>query len=157
MSNETSEIIQNIIVENNVEKKDLADSEILYFMLGLQTLDTAIRKIAEENNKRIEDLSQLKKDLLKKIFSKNNELGITSQETGDIRTSDLKTGSQIGPPTNLPMIEEGEVAHTVPHVEIKPTQAPVPKIITPTRPSGFAPPQHNRYPGSKDPYREPLQ
>ena len=46
---------------------------------------------------------------------------------------------------NLPMVEEGEVAHSVPHVEeskpIEPTKASLPDY---------------RYSEGKDPYREPL-
>lgn len=52
------------------------------------------------------------------------------------------------PPANLPMVEKGEVAHDVPHVEqpkpeVKPEQ---PKVSLPDY----------RYEGGQDPYREPL-
>lgn len=55
------------------------------------------------------------------------------------------------PPTNLPMIESGEVAHEVPHTE--PTiQTPQP--IKPEDKKVGVP--DYRYEGGKDPYREPL-
>ena len=65
---------------------------------------------------------------------------------------------EVTPPSNLPVIEEGEKVHNVPHVE---QLAPATAIQTPPQPlkqrsPTFNPPQHNRYPGSKDPYREPL-
>ena len=56
---------------------------------------------------------------------------------------------------NLPMVEEGEKTHDVPHVEStinnkEPTKEPEkPKLAIPT-------PDY-RYPGGKDPYREPLK
>jgi len=45
-------------------------------------------------------------------------------------------------PHNLPMVEKGEVAHSVPHVELAPV-SPKP---------GF----NHHYPDGNDPYREPL-
>ncbi len=66
-------------------------------------------------------------------------------------------------PQNLPMIEEGEVAHEVPHVE---SAAPVAATV-PTTPTPAAKPETPakvqvatpdfRYQAGKDPYREPLQ
>ncbi len=61
--------------------------------------------------------------------------------------------------SNLPMVEEGEIAHEVPHVE-QVTQPIIPQIaepivtkVVPEQP--IARPPH--YPGGIDPYREPLQ
>ena len=48
---------------------------------------------------------------------------------------------------NLPMVEEGEVAHTVPHIEESKPRVPAPEI---------APLPDYRYAEGKDPYREPL-
>jgi len=79
------------------------------------------------------------------------------------------------PPANLPMVEEGEVAHVVParttevvqsggpHVEmpkpVEPVKPPVPTITTVTNQIKTdkppVPPPDYRYEG-KDPYREPL-
>ena len=61
---------------------------------------------------------------------------------------------------NLPMVEKGEVAHTVPHVE--PLVPPTPSVTTtPPQPQTKPEPKVSlpdyRYPGGKDPYREPLK
>lgn len=71
--------------------------------------------------------------------------------------------------TNLPMIEEGEVAHDVPHVEEVTTNNQQPttnnnspaEIQKPTvqdsKPKETPSTPNNRYPGGIDPYREPIQ
>ncbi len=53
--------------------------------------------------------------------------------------------------TQLPMVEEGEKVHDVPHVETpkSPQSQPQPKVETPL-------PDY-RYPDGADPYREPLK
>lgn len=57
------------------------------------------------------------------------------------------------PLTNLPMVEEGEVAHSVPHIEQLITTSTPPPIKP--EPAKVSLPDY-RYPDGKDPYREPL-
>lgn len=67
-------------------------------------------------------------------------------------------------PHNLPMVEKGEAVHDVPHVEVKETPKsvfePVKTVplneIKPEKPPQVGIPDY-RYPGGKDPYREPMQ
>ena len=57
--------------------------------------------------------------------------------------SDATNRENVVPP-NLPMVEPGETAHIVPHIEEKGPEKP--QISTPA----------SHYPGGVDPYREPL-
>ena len=72
MDTETAELITNYLKETTLseEQSNLADSEILYAMFGLQTLDNTINNIAKLSNKNVDDLSKLKIKLQDKIFSK---------------------------------------------------------------------------------------
>ncbi len=72
MENETTDLIENYLKESGLseEQSNLADSEILYAMLGLQPLIDAISNIAKLSNKNINDFSKLKIDLENNIFSK---------------------------------------------------------------------------------------
>lgn len=167
MSNETAEFITAALSEAGLSGKqaDLADSEILYAMYGLQTLDTAMNKISKLSGKKIEELSEFKSKLQENIFSKYKELGVVQEiapakEEPTVITQEAKTELSH---TNLPMIEEGEVAHDVPHVEEKVVSSkqqvvreePMQKAVQTTPPAQKTPPS-THYPGGVDPYREPL-
>lgn len=71
-SNETTEFISTNLVEAGLsgEQADMADSEILYAMYGLQSLDSAINNIAKINSKKPGELTDLTAKLQYKIFSK---------------------------------------------------------------------------------------
>lgn len=172
MSNETSDFIELSFQESGLDEDqiNLGESEVLYAMLGLQTLEMAIQNIAKSSGKAVADLSSLKEKLDDKIFSKYPRLVSSPEET-----SKVSAGNQD---SNLPMIEEGEVAHSVPHVESQPVEkvevkkeepnsVPVveekPKIAGKTAPASdtkekdLTPrPITTSYQGGKDPYREPL-
>lgn len=182
MSNETTEFITTVLKESNLteEQDDQADSEILYAMLGLQTLDTAIENIARVSGKKVEELDGLKKRFEDEVFSKYPELGKVNQ------------GALKATPQNLPVVEEGEVVHDVQpttnnqplttkenqpptdnrqtttteakeeveEVPEEPKPAPVGKVAPSSDVSKDAealPAKPSAYAGGKDPYREPLE
>ncbi|MCR4279205.1 MAG: hypothetical protein NUV78_00510 [Candidatus Zambryskibacteria bacterium] len=113
------------------------------------------QKIVDEIGNRI--LSKISKQILSKQ-------GKVAQEMLKSETTPKSVSLEIHP-NNLPVIEPGEVAHDVPHVEEdtpvvgsrqqvvgeeskkEPTQAMPPAQKTPLTP---------HYPGGLDPYREPL-
>ncbi len=72
LDNETTESIQNMLSNYslNEDQSDSSDSQILYAMYGLQTLDDAITSISKITNKSISELSTLKMGLERSIFSK---------------------------------------------------------------------------------------
>ena len=76
MDNDTTDLIKSYInkIDFNEENKDLADSEILYSLLGLQELQDAISNIAKTSKKSEGELIVLKKDLQDNIFKKIDEL-----------------------------------------------------------------------------------
>ena len=162
MSNETTELITNIIKEigSTKEQSDLADSEILYTLYCLQSLDDAINNITKLSNKNTNDLAKLKSTVQDNILSKYK---IDINEFIEINKSNTVSAPIISP-ANLPMVEPGEIAHTVPHVEERIITTPIPSVSTipatppPTkiRPEPQASLPDYRYPGGKDPYREPL-
>lgn len=150
MSNETTELITTLLKEIILsdEQINLADSEILYSMFCLQSLDDAINNIAKLSNKNVNDLDKIKSTLQSEIFSKyeidiDNFIKSNQNETANVSVPEIA-------PNNLPMVEEGEVVHSVPHVETK-TETPQPTI----REDKVSLPDY-RYQDGKDPYREPL-
>src|SRR3990167_9277643 len=113
MSNETTELISATLKEAglNEEQENLADSEILYAMFCLQSLDDAINNIAKLSNKNPNDLSKIRSAVQNNILNKY-KIGIK-----DFINTNKNTKAPAIPPTNLPMVEKGEVVHEVPHVE----------------------------------------
>src|SRR5688572_33357372 len=82
MSNETANLIADSISKLGLsgDRAISADSEILYALLGLQTLSTAISNIAKLNNKNVGDLAIFTSEIENNLFSKYKEFGI---EIGD--------------------------------------------------------------------------
>lgn len=70
MDNETTELIDNLLVETGLseEERDLADTEVFNSMLELQDLDTTIKNIAEITKKDGVEFENLKANLQEKIF-----------------------------------------------------------------------------------------
>lgn len=158
MSNETTDLIAATLKEVGLseEQANLADSEILYTMFCLQSLNDAISNIAKLSNKNPNDLSKIRSVVQDNILNKYKiDIKDFIETNKTIKTSALEV-----PPTNLPMIEKGEVAHSVPHVE-QPVQ-PARQDLTGSQ-TQIKPEQPNvsipdyRYDGGKDPYREPLK
>ena len=86
-----SDTLDNISVfleKNNInnEKADLADSEILYAMYGLQTLSEAIENIARISGKSVGELSNLKDNLQKDVFDKIRE--IENRDSGNVQSEE---------------------------------------------------------------------
>jgi hypothetical protein len=71
MDTDTTELIEKYLKEVGLseEQSNMADSEILYAMFGLQTLSVAIENIAKLSNKSIDSLSGLKAKLSNSVFN----------------------------------------------------------------------------------------
>ena len=185
MASETTDLIANSLSEARLDEDqaNLADSEILYTMYGLQTLDVAIQKIAAISNKSVNELKSLRAKLEENLFNRLNELGkvtenqenstndaemsegpvIITQETKEDamrrlseRMGTLKEDSVTTPSKNLPMVEDGEVAHEVPHVESTMNNEQLTRNAKVEAQKSKVPVPDYRYPGGTDPYREPL-
>jgi hypothetical protein len=126
MSNETTEIIENILKEAQLteEQANLADSELLDVMFCLQSLDNAINNIAKLSNKTVNELSKLKSVVNDKILSKytidikdfieaNKTTPIQHQSAAPKNLPGEANLPELAPEIH-PMIEKGEVAHDVP-------------------------------------------
>lgn len=72
MDNETTEKIAGLLKKAGLseEQSDLADSEILYTLFGLQSPDTAIQNIADVCKRDISSFSELRANLDAEIFSR---------------------------------------------------------------------------------------
>lgn len=86
MDPETTDLIERILSEHGLseDQSNLADSEILYAMYGLQNLDVAVRNIAQITGKSETEIDKLKIKLLDNIFSKIDKFKIIGGETVDI-------------------------------------------------------------------------
>lgn len=151
MSNEVTNLITITLEESglNEEEANLADSEILCAMSCLQSLDDAIDNIAKLANKNPNDLDKLKSTIQENILSKYN---LDINKLIEENRASQSTALEI-PPINLPMVEEGEVAHDalpltpersdggqVPHIAPTPSPEPAPTPIaeTITQPLDYA-------------------
>lgn len=164
-SSDTMELIFTSLEKagiTNEEQVDSADSEILYAMYCLQTLDEAISHIASLSGKQESALRELKSTLNERVLGEY-EINIDDFITSNQAAQPVSPSVPEMAPQNLPVVEpafaqgsvmvkNGEVAHDVPHVE---TPMPEAKPIVPAKVQVATP--DFRYQAGKDPYREPLQ
>lgn len=169
MDNETTDLIAEYLQKINLseEQENSADSEVLYAMYGLQSLDQAITNIAELSGKQVSELRGLKSDLEENIFNKIKSLG----------GSNLATNSVV---ENKPKINQSNVGQSFEQIILNQARAMQPAFASPKPSSegglgyGVAKPANvpENLPGEKpveerpkisvpnysgtDPYREPL-
>ena len=151
-----AELVSSTLKEAGLteDQRDLADSEILYALFCLQSLDDAINNIAKLSNKNLNDLSKIKLAVQDNIL---NKYKIDIKEFIETNKSELIASTSVPeiPPANLPMVEKGEVVHDVPHVELT-TENQRPAVQEQLKKDTVSLPDY-RYPDGKDPYREPLK
>jgi hypothetical protein len=151
---EVSDLIENYINETSEISKDnqeLADSEVLWSLLGLQTLDSAINNIAQKENKLPTDFSALKSNLENSVFSKLSKIKTSSQEINSSPLEPLENPvpADIDANKGTPQTTEAEtsVTNVVPPEENK----------FEDRKSAVSVPNYSNYDSGKDPYREPIE
>lgn len=122
----------------SVEQAVLLERETMFVLYGFENPRDYVANIAREVGISEEQALTVAEAVAEKIFepvSQKAEMG-----TGDNKN-------------NLPMVEKGEIAHDVPHVETENKQPPT--INEPEKQKGVPLPDY-RYPDGTDPYREPL-
>lgn len=182
LDSETIELIATALKESGLseEQADLADSEILYAMYCLQSLDEAINNISKLSGKSVESLSKIRATVQDKILSqyKIDIKDFINSSKSLLKVENLQTPQvpEVAPEIH-PVIKQGETAHSVPPIG---SARPTPSVTapsTPVKPVAPTPAQPEtvtvittetkkkevnasvpdyRYPGGKDPYREPL-
>jgi len=156
MSLEITEIVGSLLdkVGLTSEQKNLADSEILSAMLGLQTLESAIKNISQISGKSADELSVLQKELQERVFDvfekMRSMIEIEKTPPEQKIKSSAETLPEI-PPEDLPTVTPGETAHDV---EIKPTTDDQQQTTRTESPKSQTP---TYYPQGQDPYREPVE
>ena len=149
-----------------------ADSEILFSLYGLQTLDKAIENIAQISGKEINKLDNLKQSIQKNILDKYSvDINILIKSNEDI--THRKTSVPEIAPEKHPMIEEGEKAHDVvpqpaPVVQVEKVEmrkqeaenthqeVEVPNEESEIKVKPNLEFKNSGYPAGQDPYREPI-
>ncbi len=155
---------------------DLADRNKLSEEIGLKLIDEVgyvILGIKERSSlkKSLYDLGieqgavlAMIQEISRKIFTELDKMEpINDAEPTTNPPMPEESGEKEEPPTassNLPMVEEGEVAHEVPHVDI-PVPATAPSVsineVKPEKPQVEVPTPNYTYQKGQDPYREPLE
>ncbi len=163
--------INDIVQKNNLSSEQRAklENEVLFVLLSMELASNFRQNIKNVLNLQESAAESISQNIYEKIFKNVENLLPTGYENG---TSEKNKGienspvSGLGiPSSNLPMVEAGEVAHEVPHVEQIPISQPTPQAVTPPQTPApekkSAPPNVTipdyRYDGGKDPYREPLK
>ena len=154
------------------EQDKLMEEQLKTLPLNLQQAINAtpwkalIQEIGKTNTLDTEQIISLEQETMFVLYAFENpndyasniarEVGVSEEVAYTIAESvadkifdlilEKSEGQETAPTGNLPMIEPGEVAHSVPHVE----EPPKPKEdAKPSLPD-------YRYAEGKDPYREPL-
>jgi hypothetical protein len=110
MSNETTDLIANIIKEGGIDKEyvNIVDSEILDWMYGLQTLDKAIENIAKESGKTTADLTILKNKLQENVLDVLKYLGVQENPTSSVEKQDIGVNNSFRTLKENELIEQGK-------------------------------------------------
>ncbi|OHA91595.1 MAG: hypothetical protein A2758_00595 [Candidatus Zambryskibacteria bacterium RIFCSPHIGHO2_01_FULL_49_18] len=141
------------------EQKEIIERETMFILYGFESLDDYVANMAREaaidENLAFDIATEVNEKIFKVISDKVEELEKAVPTPAPVAVPEI-------PPANLPMVEKGETAHEVPHVEItnpklqitdnnqNPTSKPQTAQIPVNEPPKF------KYPGGADPYREPL-
>ena len=172
LSPETSAIISGALKRLNLNPEivNQADSEILWAMTGLQTIEVAVESINKISGKSINELASLKSELKTAIFDKIDALkkptpAITPQPQTE---PTLKSIPENVRPTTQAMAPRVEVKTEQHLVNLIPPPVPPAKPIDllPSKALNIAdeklkqvvvnPSQTSVYRGTPDPYREPI-
>jgi len=166
-------IVNQIAQKNNLiaDQKVSFENEVLFVLLGMELI-TNFQKNVTENVGVDESTSiNMSEEVYNKIFKKV-ELFLPEREEILTETNLPEIAPEIHP-----MVEEGEVVHDAPPLNLK-TEAPITKPVSTNiedtlqktsgeamstrvdnqRPEMPSPaPKINHYAGGKDPYREPIE
>lgn len=129
----------------DTEQVAVLERETMFILYGFENPNDFIANITREVGISEEQALKIAEAVVEKIFEP------ISQKAGE------------GGGGDLPMVEEGEKVHEVPHVETAPQPQPQPS--QPTQPATQAGPEPKvktplpdyRYPDGADPYREPIK
>lgn len=136
-------LVQEIGRANSLDTGQIVslEQETMFILFGFENSNDYVSNVAG-NVGISEDASYtIAESVVDKIFTPISEKS---------KGHENPTTSAIVPeiaPNNLPMVEEGEVAHTVPHVEQPETKSEPVKVSLPDY----------RYTEGKDPYREQMK
>lgn len=143
--------VKEIALTNNLSLPQISalDQETMLVLYGFDDpknyIDNLVSEVGVDENAATTIAEAVNEHIFQPISLKAEELG----------------GNSIH--NDLPMVEDGEVAHTVPHdakLDAMPAAPAGPAKLrphsdTPVEKSGLKTPDY-RYPGGADPYREPL-
>lgn len=154
--------VKEIALLNKLDLKKVAivEMETMFVLYGFESPDDYIENLTREAQINEETATIIAESVAKKILEpisiKSEQL--KEEEKEPPKTLDMKkvkTGIPEIAPEIHPMVEEGEVAHDVPHTENKPETPSIPLPNKPQTPK--APLPDYRYSNGKDPYREPIE
>ena len=131
-------LVQEIGRANMLDAEQIAslEQETMFIIYAFDNPDDYVSNIARELDISADVAYTIAESIGDKIFDP-----ISKQSEGYENMTVSASVPEI-PPVNLPMIEEGKVAHDAPKIETESE----PKVSLPDY----------RYEGGKDPYREPL-
>ncbi|OHA89603.1 MAG: hypothetical protein A3C70_02505 [Candidatus Zambryskibacteria bacterium RIFCSPHIGHO2_02_FULL_43_14] len=143
-------LVQEIGKANTLDTEQIVslEQETMLVVYGLENPNDYVSNIIKEVGVSEEVAYTIAGSVVDKIFepilrkSEEFEKSVTPAIT--------PVSAPATPPANLPMVEAGEVAHEVPHIE---QTTPIP---APQKPEPKASLPDYRYEQGKDPYREPL-
>jgi hypothetical protein len=145
--------VEKIGKANNLDEKQITslERETLFVLCGFEQPEDYIENIMREVGIPEEMTYKIAETVNEKVFGPITD---NSREADTISSMILEIGPEIHP-----MIEKGEVAHEVPHAElVQPARQGLAGsgLAGSPGPKNVSLPDY-RYPGGKDPYREPLK
>lgn len=137
-------LVNKIGAAHNLDAPQLTslETETMFILYGIEDAEDYMSNLEKELNLSESIALALSNNIAKEIFEVISNKA-KKLENSTSNESTLVTQAPGITPANLPMVEEGEIAHNVPHVEQK-EEKPV------------EPAPAYKYERGKDPYHEPL-
>ena len=152
----------------SLEQVEAIERETMFIIYGFEDQKDYVLNMMQEGGIDESTATTIADIINEKIFKEISDIAEQKEKISNMTTTETKEQAmerlsqrmrgespraiEVVPPS-LPMIEEGEVAHSVPHVELPQT---TPVIQTSSEPNPQTPLSATKYVDDKDPYREPL-
>ncbi len=155
-------LVQEIGKTNALDAEQIVslEQEIMFIIYAFEPPTNFIANIAREVGVSEDAASTIAESVADKIFDPILQKSEELEKLNEKKSEPVITPTSVPeiPPSNLPMVEKGEVVHDVPHAE-QPDTGPKPKIpiqpVAKPEQAKVSLPDY-RYPGGQDPYRESL-
>lgn len=151
--------LEEIARKHNLVNEQLGsfENEVLFVLLGMEPITNLVQSLRDNIGLTGIKAMEIYQEVYTSILREVESLLPTKVEEGEMPVPEIKPDAPELPPDHLPMVEPGETVHDAkPMTEAEKSSIPKTQQQTWARKPWSPSEQTYKYPGGKDPYREPL-